>query len=123
MQLPYRHQAAPIDPAPGLTHGRAGLTRLTATVTAVTTGSPLRATVQASDDTWLISSACRAYMQRHGIAESQLADRLGTTIEKLRWLLMRTRPKPAAPNFAIDVQRLAQTFCCDADVLADVLRA
>lgn len=55
--------------------------------------------------------------------EAALAARLGISTDALGWLGMRTRPDPAAPDFAREVRRLADTFRCDADLLTAILSA
>jgi hypothetical protein len=77
----------------------------------------------ATDGTWLVGTALRAYQERHGLSASELAARLGISTEALGWLGMRTRPDPTAPTFAREVQRLADTFRCDADLLTAILSA
>ena len=86
-------------------------------------GTPLTAAAAtpARDDVWLIGSAFRRYQQAHGLTEQQLAARLGIPAEKLGWLQMRTRPNPAAPTYAADIERLASAFRCDPDVLRRIL--
>jgi hypothetical protein len=75
----------------------------------------------ARDGTWLVGTALRAYLERHGLSEAQLAARLGISTDALGWLGMRTRPDPAAPTFGAEVRRLADAFRCDADLLATIL--
>lgn len=77
----------------------------------------------ATDGTWLVGTALRAYRDRHGLSEAELAARLGISTDALGWLGMRTRPDPAAPAFAREVRRLADTFRCDADLLTAILSA
>jgi len=75
----------------------------------------------ASDDTWLVGTALRAYRERHGLSEAQLAAHLRISTEALGWLGMRTRPDSTAPTFTREVQRLADAFRCDAVLLAAIL--
>lgn len=76
-----------------------------------------------ADGTWLVGTALRAYRERHGLSEAELAARLGISTDALGWLGMRTRPDPTAPTFAWEARRLADTFRCDADLLAAILSA
>jgi hypothetical protein len=75
----------------------------------------------ANDDRWLVGPAIQAYQEQHGLSEVEVAHRLGLTVERLGWLLMRTRPRPDAPTFLYDTGRLARAFSCDADLLAEIL--
>ncbi len=74
-----------------------------------------------ADGTWLVGTALRAYRERHGLSEAELAARLGISTDALGWLGLRTRPDPATPAFGAEVRRLADTFRCDADLLAAIL--
>ena len=84
---------------------------------------PLSVVAPARDDAWLIGSTFRAYQERHGLVEAQLAILLQMPVERLRWLQMRTRPKPGSPTYDADVARLARSFHCDVDALIGVLTA
>ena len=98
-------------------------TRFTATVAAMRAQPSSQSAIPKSDDTWLVSAACRVYLRRHGMSEAQLAGRLQTSLEKLQWLQMRTRPNPAAPTFTAEVERLALAFGCEAGLLGELLTA
>lgn len=88
---------------------------------APTSGRSLREVAPACDDRWLMGAALRDFQERHGCDEAGMAAHLGLTLERLRWLQMRTRPNPASATYADDIRRLAATFRCDADVLRAVL--
>lgn len=77
----------------------------------------------ANDDRWLVGPAIRAYQEQHGLSEAEVAGRLGLSVERLRWLQMRSRPRPDAQTFLYDTGRLAHAFSCDAELLAEILTA
>jgi hypothetical protein len=81
----------------------------------------LRNIAPARDDYWLVGAALRRHQAANGLSEAQLAHSLGITVERLRWLQMRTRPDPNSPNFAPEVERLAATFDCDPGALIGIL--
>ncbi len=122
MQLPWRRRPAPDGPTL-LPQQLAGHPLTPSFADEAPAGRPLSAVAPARDDAWLIGSAFRAYQQRHGLAEAQLAAHLRMSVEQLRWLQMRTRPNPASPTYAADVARLAGSFQCDAGALMEILTA
>jgi hypothetical protein len=81
----------------------------------------LRAVAPARDDHWLIGAILRRHQEANGLSDTQLAQHLGTTVERLRWLQMRTRPNPESPTFSADVERLAASFGCHPDTLIGIL--
>ena len=103
-QLAERERAAHVDSHPG--------SRLT-----------LRSVAPARDDHWLIGAALRRHQDANGLSEVQVAQHLDITVERLRWLQMRTRPNPESPTFPADVERLASSFGCDPEKLLGLLTA
>jgi hypothetical protein len=75
----------------------------------------------ATDDHWLIGPTILRYRQDRGLSEQQHAEQLGITVDRLRWLGLRTRPRAASPTFAWEVYRLARAIGCNEEALAEML--
>ena len=75
----------------------------------------------APDDRWLIGPALHRYRQDRGLSEEQTAQRLGIAVDRLRWLGMRTRPRPSSPTLAHEIHRLARATGCNEEALAEML--
>jgi hypothetical protein len=88
-----------------------------------TTGPAPEAEACAGTDHWLVGAVLDAFQAEFNLSAEQLAEYLDVRPDRLRWLKLRTRPRPDSPAFAGEVRRLALTFDCDAEALAYVLSA
>jgi hypothetical protein len=84
-------------------------------------GSAPQASAYAGTDRWLVGAVLDAFQAEFNLTASQLAEYLAVRPDRLRWLKLRTRPRPGSLAFEAEVRRLALTFACDAEALAYVL--
>ena len=72
-------------------------------------------------DPRIVAPALADHQARTGLKEEALAAWLGLTPERLHGLALCTRPDPASPNHAGDVDALARYIGCDTERLRQLL--
>ena|SRR5947209_1418285 len=84
---------------------------------------PLEAlSARAEKEPFFLASALTAYARSERLDDAALATRLGCPRETLVHLRLCGMPRAQAPLFWQDVQRIANRFSLDAELLAEIVR-
>lgn len=75
-----------------------------------------------ADDAWFLAPALALYARSEGLDDAALAARLGCPMENLPLLRLCRMPRAEPPGFGQDVDRIAERFAVEAEVLAQVVR-
>ncbi len=73
-------------------------------------------------DQFFLASALAEYAQSERLDDASFAGRLGCTVATLVPLRLCRRPRPEKAMFRRDVRTIADRFCVNADLLAEVVR-
>src|SRR5437867_9879532 len=78
--------------------------------------------VRMESDPFFLACPLRLFAQSKGLDDSQLATRLGCSMETLLHLRLCRAPAADSSRFLKDIERIAETYQVDSEELADAVR-